>query len=431
MLSFVRIASVGAGFLTNVIGAHLIGPAGLGAAGAALTIATIGAISSNLGLNIATIYLLGRSPDERATIVGRVALLSLIVASGATIVVLAAALLLRTSVLGGAGLDLAVTAAMLGAGLLLFELTGGMLLGLHRRRAYIVVQVIEAMVALALTGPILLFVSRSASGFLGAAALAYWIGVCVSVSIIWRELGRISLQYSGQFTRDALRIGLRGQIGNILQFLNLRLDLLLIPALLNLSSAGVYLVAVRVSEVLTQVSGSAASLLFPHVAAQAERDATATTERAARVTLLTVLAGGVVLALIAEPLLGIAFGPEFARGSLTVRITLAAMIPLSIVRLLAGDLKGRGRPGLVSIAAFVAVIATVTFDLWLIPAFGIEGAALASLLTYSTSATFLLVAYRRITGARLVALVPRGADVLMLVREGSKLLRTIGRSGRP
>jgi len=428
-LTAVRVGSVAAGFLTSVLGARLIGPAGLGVAGAAITIATIGALVANGGINIATIYLLGRRPEERAVIVGRVAVLAIVAVVLAAFGVLAAGAALRESVLGGAPLDLLLATAGLGAGTLLFELGGGTLLGLHRRSAYIVIQVVEAVAALVLTAVILLAVSRTATGFLAAAALGYWLGAAVALAHVVRGLGPIRLSYAPAFTRELLAIGARGQVGNVLQFLNLRLDLLLVPALLNLSAAGVYLVAVRVSEVITQVSSSAAAFLFPHVAAQEERRNATATERAARMTLLVVLVGGLPLFILAELLLGLAFGPEFAGGATTLRIMLVAMLPLSIVRLMAGDLKGRGRPGLVSIAALVAVLATIAFDLLLIPLLGIEGAALASLLTYTTSAIVLLAVYRRETDGSLVALVPGWPDVRELARLGIRAMRARGGRG--
>jgi O-antigen/teichoic acid export membrane protein len=132
---------------------------------------------------------------------------------------------------------------------------------------------------------------------------------------------------------------------------------------------------------------------------------------------------------LAEPVLGIAFGDDFVAGAPTVRIMLVAMLPLSIVRLMAGDLKGRGRPGLVSVAAGVAVLGTVVFDLLLIPLLGIEGAALASLLTYTTSATMLLYAYRRETGGSLRALVPQPRDLPQLWALGLAALAARRRTG--
>jgi O-antigen/teichoic acid export membrane protein len=279
---------------------------------------------------------------------------------------------------------------------------------------------VEALSSLALTALILVAISRSATGFLAAAAIGYWAGALAAAFLARRQLGPLPLGVRRSFAGEALGIGLRGQVGNILQYLNLRLDLLLVPALLNLASAGVYLVAVRISEVLTQVSSSSAAFLFPHVAAQAERDATATTERATRMTLVVVVLGGLPLLLLAEPILSLAFGDEFVGGAGALRIMLVAMLPLSLVRIMAGDLKGRGRPGTVSLAALTALVATVVLDLLLIPLLGIEGAALASLLTYSTSAAMLLVIYRRLTGGSLRALVPATSDLRSLLAMGRR-----------
>jgi stage V sporulation protein B len=414
VLTLVRIASVGAGFLTTVLAARLIGADGLGSAGAALTIAMMGALLTNGGLNIATIFHLGRRPAEHLSIVAWTATLGGLAAILAAGVVLGVGWLLKDVVLSGASTALLVWTAALGAGVLSFDLAGGVLLGLGRRPAYIGIQVVEAVGGLVLAAVVLIGISRSDAGFIAAAALGYWLGAGVAAVGVVRHLGPVRPSFSAAYTREALWMGIRGQIGNVLQFLNLRLDFLLVPALLNLGSAGVYLVAVRISEVITQVSSSAAAFLFPHVAGQVERDETITTELTARMTLIIVVASGLVLALLAEPILAIAFGPAFSSGVWTVRITLLAMIPLALVHLLAGDLKGRGRPGAVSIAALLALGATVVFDLLLIPTIGINGAALASLFAYSVSAASLLVAYRRITGGSLTALLPGPRDFLQI-----------------
>ena len=156
---------------------------------------------------------------------------------------------------------------------------------------------------------------------------------------------------------------MRGQIGNVLQLVSLRLDQLIVPAFLSLSSAGVYLIAVRATEALAQVGSAAGSLIFPEVARQGDAMVTTSDGAGARATSLIIAVAGLVLGLLAEPFLAIAFGPEFTSGSLTLRIMLVAMLPLSMARVLAGDLKGRGRPGTVSIAMGLAAIITVLLDL--------------------------------------------------------------------
>jgi stage V sporulation protein B len=427
LLTVVRAVSVVAGFLTSVIAARLIGADGLGLAGSAFTIATAGALVSSGGLNIAAIYYLGRRPGEQRQVVARILTLGSVAVLIAMAVVVVGSLLLRSAVLGGADGPVIGAAAALGGAILLFELFGGVLLGLHLRTTYIAVQAIEALGALALTALLLVAVDPSAASYLAAAAIAYAASALVGTWAVLRHLGPIRPDYSRAFAREALGMGLRGQVGNVLQYVNLRLDLILVAALLDLRWAGIYFVAVRVSEVVTQVATSAAAFLFPQVAAQTERRSTQLTEQVTRLTILTVLAGGLVLGILAEPLLRIAFGDDFVAGTGAVRLTLLAMLPLTVTRLLSGDLKGRGRPGLVSWAASAGLVATASLDLLLIPWLGIVGAALASVLSYGAVAIFLLVAYRRITDSPTIALVPRWSDVQLL----AELVRTRGRPRAP
>jgi O-antigen/teichoic acid export membrane protein len=416
LLTLVRIGSVGAGFLASVLAARLIGADGLGLAGSAFTLATAGALLSSGGLNIAGIYYLGRRPEEQRAVVARIVTLGAGAAVLAAVVSAVGCLLLADAVLAGASASLIGAVAALGAVILVFELLGGLLLGLHQRGAFIVVQGVEAIGSLALTALVLVAVDRSATGYLAAAALGYAVAGIVAAGAIRARIGPIRPSYAPRFAREALAMGVRGQVGNVLQYLSLRLDLLLVAGLLDLRAAGIYFVAVRVSEVVSHVANSASAFLFPQVAAQAEARDTRATEQATRLTLLTVLIGGGVLALLVEPLLSLAFGAEFVSGAGAVRLTLLAMIPLTVTRLLSGDLKGRGRAGIVSWGALVGLVATVGLDLLLIPAFGIVGAALASILSYALAAGFLVIAYRRITGSSASGLAPRPSDLGVLAR---------------
>ena len=297
-----------------------------------------------------------------------------------------------------------------------FEFGGAVLLGLGLSGAYVTAELFRGAGTLVVTATLLFTFWRADTGFVMAALVAQAVALGFVIHRIRDSVGTLRPRPNMTVIGEGLAIGLRGQIGNVLQYLNLRLDQLLVPAFLSLSSAGVYLIAVRVSEALAQIGGAASSLIFPAVARQADAFATVTTERAVRVLVLLLAFGGVLLGLIADLLLSVAFGPEFSGGALTLRILLLAMIPLSVARVLAGDLKGRGRPGLVSLAMLLAVVVTVALDVLLIPTLGIEGAAIASVIAYSVAAAALVVCFLRLTGASGRNLVPRASDVQMMVR---------------
>jgi O-antigen/teichoic acid export membrane protein len=414
-LGIVRLLAVAAGFGTAVAGARLLGPSGLGSASVALTTGLIAGVVFNCGINIAAIYLLGRGRDRSHAIVGSLTVMALCAAAVAFFVTTALWHQISDVVTAQPRDYLGPVAGFVAATVILYEFGGAVVLGLGQMQTYTRAELTRATATFALTWILLTTMSASDAAFVSAAAAAYVAAAIVPFIAIRRELDTIPISWNPPIAREALSIGVRGQLGNILQYLNLRVDQLFVPALLQLHAAGIYAIAVRVSEVVAQIASSAASLIFPAVARGTDTDSTVLTERTIRITIVVVAAAAVVLGLLAEPLHVIGFGEEFRGGTATVRLLLVAMVPLTVARILAGDLKGRGRPGLVSAVMAMTLVLTVMFDLLLIPLWGIEGAALASVIAYGASALLLGLAFVQITPASLGRLVPRPADIAALV----------------
>lgn len=405
-----RLASVGAFFGVSVVAARLLPPEGVGSAAVGQTIGMIAALVANGGLNIATIYFLQRRPDQRASLVPRLVAVAIGACALSVVLVLATAPLALGLVVGEDGWPLLLAAAAMGATMIAFEFSGALLLGHGLTGAFTLMELTRGIgsllaVALLLVGPM-----RSDTGFVAGLALGYAAASLLGLARTRRAGSALAPRVDGALAREAIGFGVRGQVGNVFQFLGARLDLLLVPALLDLRSAGLYVIAVRVSDVVGQAATAASSLVFPHVAGQADRS-TQLTERTMRMMLLVVIVTAALIALAGDLLLRIAFGDVYADGTAALLVLLVATIPLSTGRVLAADLKGRGRPGLVSWAALVTVGATIVLDVTLIPAFGILGAAAASLFAYALGTIALLAAYRRVTDGRLLALVPRPSDI--------------------
>jgi len=419
MLTGARLVAVLAQFAAGVLAARLLQPGPLGAASVGLSVGWVLAIVANGGLNISAIYYLGRRPQQAHLLVR-----TLMPLLGVALVIAAVLPVLLTPIVGPltlhrsgwVDLPLFAAAGLLAAGTVGYEVAGAVLLGVHDRRGYIVGDLVRSVATLAAVGLLLAGPLRTATGYvLATAAGAVLPGLWLAIRVR-RRLGPLRPRWDRGFNREALRTGLTGQASNVLTFLNLRLDTMLVPAFVGLGAAGVYFVATRVSEVLAQLSNAAAAMLFPHVAAAAARRATGTTERVVRLTLVGTLLGGVVLAGCSGIVLNLVFGAAYRSGTMSLIIMVAAMLPLAFGRVLAADLKGRGRVGVVSIAAGAGAVITVAADVALLPIWGIAGAAVASVLAYAVTAVMLAVAYRRVTGAALSRLCPRPADVVDLGR---------------
>ncbi|MGZ8475489.1 MAG: oligosaccharide flippase family protein [Candidatus Limnocylindria bacterium] len=424
LLTGVRFASVGAAFLTNVIAARLLGAGGLGAAAVAIVVGSLSVLIANGGLGITSIYYLGRRPTDRVQIVNNVAAMAVVSSFAAMLLMLAFIPPTLAFVLPpGHPPGVLIAAVVLVPVMVAADVGGATLLGLHARGLYMGLEAVRNFGTLAATALVLGLGARTEEAYVLAIAAATLVAAVVAWAGVVRVSGAIHPRFDRSFVREALSMGIRGQAGNVLQFANLRLDLLLVSAFLRVEAAGIYLVALRVAEVVVQVANSVAALIFPQVASQVDPNDTTSTERATRVTLSIVAISAVALALVAEPLVTIAFGDGFRSGTLALRVLLLGMVPLALSRILTSDLKGRGRADLVSVANLMGVGLTAAFGLLLIPAFGIEGAAMASVGAYTGLTIALLLAYRYVTRAPLRRLVPRPADAQLILDMGRRALR--------
>ena len=421
LLTIVRLAATAAGFLTSVVAARVLGPTALGAGAVGLTFGTIAALLANGGLNISSIYFLGRRPDERTATTHRSFTLGLCATALAAALVIIAAPLLSPTVFGPGHTDLVLATALVAAGIVSFGLNGSLLLGLDRRIAYLGTQVIEGIGSFFLVVLVFAGGGATSAGYLLGAALAALLATAFATVVAHRTVGGRPLAFDARFARESLALGLRGQVGNVLQFLNLRLDMLLVPLFVDLRAAGVYLIAVRMSEVVAQIASAASAYLFPAVsrgasARPASRNGPSGSpwSWSSRAASSSASSPRCSSRRSSDPIM---------RRAGALRITMLAMVPLSLSRLMASDMKGRGRAGLVSVSAGCALAATIVFDLLLIPSFGIEGASVASLIAYSAGACVLLVAYRRVTGSSLRPLVPTVTDARLLATASLRVLR--------
>jgi O-antigen/teichoic acid export membrane protein len=195
-----------------------------------------------------------------------------------------------------------------------------------------------------------------------------------------------------QLGREICHYGLRGQLGGMLSLINLRLDVVILGALVGPGTLGVYAVASKYAELLRLPGLAITYVLYPRLAVrdriEAGRDVAALLPRA---FIMTAVAAIPLAA--AVPLLPLVYGPAFASAMLPACILLFGLVGEGVAGLVSAYLYGVGRPGANSIALSVSVVVTIGLDLALIPHFHVIGAAVASAAAYLTSSAALLVCY--------------------------------------
>jgi O-antigen/teichoic acid export membrane protein len=87
-------------------------------------------------------------------------------------------------------------------------------------------------------------------------------------------------------------------------------------------------------------------------------------------------------------------------------------------------LGGRGQPGKISMAASVALVSNIGANLVLIPMYGIVGAALSSVVSYTTLAVLVVLMASRVSGVSPASLcIPKPSDAAQLATSSLTIAR--------
>ena len=254
-----------------------------------------------------------------------------------------------------------------------------------------------------------------------SAVLAWWLAVGLmagtSVYLVYKRV-RFGIGFHPRIIRESLKFGLKGYAGSIMQLLYLRVDYVLLNLFLGSTDVGFYSIAVLMAEMLWFFPNTIAVVLLPQVAHAGPEEADRLTLQLCRNTLLlSTLAGGLV-ALLARPLIDLAFTPAFRPALGPLWLLLPGIAISSMGKILASYLVGRGQPLLSTSAAAVTLVSNLGLNFWLIPRWGVAGAALASTVSYSLGTVVYLAALLRLSGAGL-------RQAVVVQREDWQFYRTL------
>jgi O-antigen/teichoic acid export membrane protein len=186
---------------------------------------------------------------------------------------------------------------------------------------------------------------------------------------------------------------------------NYKVDLVLMERLTIASEIGAYAVAVEIAQLTWVLPQSITTALFSHSAnAQDEKAFGYKVARLFRVRVLVSFLVVGTLAVTSPFVIPAMYGDEFIPSVRAVRLLLPGVFCLLLLKILNMDLAGRGRPTVSLWVKVPALLLNVVLNLYLLPRYGAQGAAIASSVSYSLTGVGFMVLYCRVTGLRLVDL---------------------------
>lgn len=388
------------GLVTGPLIARAVGPVGRGEIAAAMVYSALTAVVVTLGVPLAVAHSLANKKASGASLMG--ACLRLVLA------VVPVSLLLAVVVVAGplaghgwqgrvgAGLLMAgVPVSVLGSCLMMFLVAQGSLRRLARVQLIpavsLAVVTIAAFVLELLT--VLLYLTAV---FASAVALAL---------IAWRAVG---VRPQGRARLGPLiRFGLRGYPGYLAAYAVVRVDQAFIGPILGSGQLGIYAVAASIAILPVALARAIASRAFGTLAAVDVDTRAETVGTYVRVALV----GGLVLcagiALVAPLLLPLLYGRQFAESVLPLLLLLPGTVFLCGSVVAMNSLTALGQPGRATIAEMSGLVIVLLGLPFVLPRYGIIGAALLSTASYLVAFAMYVVFVRR--HGRLL-LWPRRAD---------------------
>lgn len=401
---------------TTFLLAHSLGPGDLGAYYLLVLVPSSMLALVSFGLPAAITYASGRGDD-----LDRLRTAALVIGLGLAIAVALVLIPLRpvlgSTILAAAPISMLPLALIAVPGIFVLAFSNAIILGRQRVRRYNSLLLAQAVAMF--SGQFV--VVGIAHGGIGGA-LGTYVAVTTAMALVAAlsvaRLAPFRFRWDPSTARGLVAYGIRLQPASMAGFFSYRADVFLISLFLRDPAAvGVYSLAVSIAELCFYIPDAVSTVLFPRVAAAERAAAAIFVPIVSRVTLLLTLAAAAALAFgvaLVFPLIL----PAFSGSIGPAIILLPGIVGLSASKVLSGYLSGIGRPGPISAVASASLLVNLVANLALIPAIGINGAAAASLLSYSLNGVAMIIISARQTGTSIRDMVlVRGTDV-DLVRAG-------------
>jgi O-antigen/teichoic acid export membrane protein len=399
------------GIVSGVIVARLLGPHGRGELAAIQIYPTLIGYLSMLGTDQALVYFSAREPDRAGHYVASAAVISLASLLPFVLVAyMAMPLLLSTQssqIVAAARGYLLIVPLIVILSLALYALRGG--------GQFAPWNALRVMAALAWMSVLVIAWGLGSRDprWVARANLEALALLLIPIALVVR--GRVPGKFvpDAQQFRPMLSYGLPCIASSFPMVLNLRLDQMLMAALLAPSMLGLYVAAVAWSGAINPLMNAIGTVLFPRVAGHGESaDRLRSFARGSRLAALLALVTTPVLFMLTPWGLIMLFGRKFQSAIPSGLMLVPAGAIAALNTVIEEGLRGLGKPVAILHAELAGLVTTVVCLYLLLRPMGIMGASIASLLGYSTVMAFLLVHACWLTGeSPITLLLPNSTEV--------------------
>ena len=417
------------GVVSGVILARWLGPHDRGILTLALLLPSTVVTFVKLGISQANVYYINREREPVVQVASNAVALALVSGAVAAVVVWLVRGILLATVLRGVP-DWAVALALVRVPLLLLDnYLYGILQATGKFGVYNVRLLLSEVLRLVLVTVSLVVFHWG----LFAAVCIYTLVGAVNVtwlSVAIRRQIPFTLAVNRPLLLRQLSFGVKSYIQTVTSHLLLRVDVYLVSYFLTPSDTAFYALALHFTEMVLEFPQAVGLVLFPRLTSLPEEQVHRLTAQACRRTLLMTAPAALALAVLGPYVITLWYGEPYAPAGAPLPWAAVGVAAMSIFVIVTRDFTSRGNQRVNIIAGLFALVSNVALNFFLIPRFGIVGAAQATAISYSGACVVLLAFYVFASRISVVeVLVPKIDDLRYLWRTARQgFARTLPRS---
>lgn len=199
--------------------------------------------------------------------------------------------------------------------------------------------------------------------------------------------------------REQAEFGLRTSLATVAGYINLRIDIFLISALLGARMLGIYSLAIGAGELLWNVSLPIVYAALESISGDPFHVAASMTARLMRIVVALQLALGTALFIVGPWLIVTVYGQAFAEAGPVLRILLPGLTVYAVEAFLGYFILVQvRRPLLLFTVQLISAALCTIITLVALPRYGIASAAFATTITYIGVVVFKSLFFKKMTG---------------------------------
>jgi len=412
-----RVLMAGSRILSAIVIARVLGPEGYGVFQVALTASVIAATLADFGFGIANNFLASQYPHMRAKLLGNaiiiVGSLGVISALGTLAVIYVFRINYFTELPDNYLLWIPISIPVQAIQISLV----GLIYGTNKFKEKVIGTSLHYFLFLFSIMILACIDSLSADSLIPLWVLGLVISSIYWIAILLKNASSMPT-YDKSILKEQMHYGRNAFFYNVANMINFRLDLFFIAYFLDADSVGWYALATSVTEALLYLPKALSNVMLTDIASNQGDDVKSRYYMMYRCIIFIIGMATIGIAIFAPFAIPMIFSQRFEPAVAPLILLLPGNFAMALGTIASYHLFGLGKSSLPSIATFVATVVTIVLDVMLIPIFGIQGAALASTLSYSIFCAvcmYFLFSITRIRPAEL--LVPRIKDIEMLIHK--------------